>query len=108
MTSTAATAGTARKAPKIPPTAPPTSRLAITRKDDSLIVLRITIGTRTLPSTNWMTMYAIPTQMISCGSTVAATSSAGITPISGPTSGIASANPAMRPRSSAEGRPSTE
>ena len=33
----------------------------MTRNEDSRIVFRMTIGTRTLPSTNWMTMYAIAT-----------------------------------------------
>ena len=55
MTSTAAATGTARNAPRIPPAAAPASSATITTNGESPIVLRMTIGTRTLPSRNWST-----------------------------------------------------
>ena len=54
MTVSPATIGTATIAPRIPPAAPPISRLTSTRNGDSPTVLRMTIGTRTLPSTPWI------------------------------------------------------
>ena len=54
MTVIPATIGTATIAPRIPPAEPPMSRLTRTRNGDSPTVLRMTIGTRTLPSMAWM------------------------------------------------------
>ena len=50
-----AATGTARNAPTSPPAAPPISRLTRTSSGEMPIVLRITSGTRTLPSMSWMT-----------------------------------------------------
>ena len=70
------------------------------------MVLRITIGTRTLPSTNWKSTYSSATTTASSGETVAATMMAGTAPSRGPTRGIASVMAASRARMSAPGSPS--
>ena len=102
-----ATIGTARNAPAIPPAAPPTRMLTRTRRGEMPIVLRITSGTRTLPSTNWKSTYSSATTTASSGETVAATMIAGIAPSNGPTSGIASVMAAINARRIAPGSPSS-
>lgn len=51
----AAVRGTARSAPVMPPTAAPPTRLTTTRNGGTPMVLRMTKGTRMLPSTTWIT-----------------------------------------------------
>ena len=54
MTVIPATIGTATIAPRMPPAEPPMSRLTRTRNGDRPTLLRMTIGTRTLPSIAWI------------------------------------------------------
>ena len=55
MTTIAATSGTASRAPTRPPAAAPTIRLVTTRNGGTPMVLFMTMGTRTFPSSTWIT-----------------------------------------------------